>query len=117
VRTRRLIASLMLLRFAIDTGEPAWSSRAMETLVDAQLAISGGSVCDIFAGAIQVWERHNPPLTTTMVNFVNTITVLCFTRYRRSYRTCDLTFLVDRLADRPTHAGAYLAARALPPQH
>src|SRR4051812_34101356 len=32
---RRRIAGLLLLRFAVDTDEPVWSSKALEDLVEA----------------------------------------------------------------------------------
>ncbi|HVV18442.1 MAG TPA: hypothetical protein VHF06_03350 [Pseudonocardiaceae bacterium] len=115
--TRLRLAELMLSRFAVNTGEPVWSSKAMENLVDAQLAIPGGEVCDVFAAAMDLWARHRTPLTTTVANFVRAITVLCFTQYRSAYRRCDLTPLIERVRTQPTAPGAYLAANALPPHH
>lgn len=114
---RRRIAALLLLRFAIDTDEPVWSSKALEDLVEAQLSLPGGGVDDVFAAAIGIWARHDPPLSPAVVNFVRAITVLCFTQYRRSYQAGDFTGLIDEFGAHPSRAGAYLLAHALGPEH
>jgi hypothetical protein len=110
-------ARLLLLRFAVDTDEPVWSSKAMEDLVEAQLAVPAGGVCDILAGALDLWAQHDPELTATVGNFVKALAVLCFTQHRRSYQKCDFAGLLDRFAAHPSRAGAYLLAHTLPPEH
>ncbi|MEU0878221.1 hypothetical protein ABZ345_06450 [Lentzea sp. NPDC005914] len=115
--TRRRIAALMLLRFAIDTDEPVWSSKALEDLVSAQLSLPGGGVCDVFAAALDLWSHHDPELSPAVLNFARALALLCFTQFRRSYQTCDFTELLDQFAAHPSRAGAYLLAHALPPEH
>ncbi|MET9629932.1 hypothetical protein ABZX92_20950 [Lentzea sp. NPDC006480] len=115
--SRRRVAALLLLRFAVDTDEPVWSSKALEDLVSAQLALAGGGVCDVFGAALDLWAQHDPQLSPAVVNFVRALTVLCFTQNRRSYQACDFTGLLDEFTARPSRAGAYLLAHALPPEH
>ncbi|KJK42680.1 hypothetical protein UK23_36135 [Lentzea aerocolonigenes] len=114
---RRGVAALLLLRFAVDTDEPVWSSKALEDLVAAQLALPSGGVCDLFGAALDLWARHDPALSPAVVNFVRALTVLCFTQHRRSYQACDFTGLLAEFTARPSRAGAYLLAHALPPEH
>ncbi|HEX8866999.1 MAG TPA: hypothetical protein VF821_15175, partial [Lentzea sp.] len=115
--SRRRVAALMLLRFAVDTDEPVWSSKALEDLVSAQLAVPGGGVCDVFAAALEIWAQHDPQLSPAVQSFIKALAVLCFTQFRRSYQACDFTGLLDQFAAAPSRAGGFLLAHVLPPEH
>lgn len=105
---RRRAATAALLKFSVHTDAPAWSSALLEGLVVAQLSVPEGEVGDIFGAAFDLWEQHDPALSTPMANFVRALTVCCLTRHRSSFLRCDIAELIERVRVQPTTVAAYL---------
>jgi hypothetical protein len=105
---------LMLLKLAVDTGAPVWSSHVLEQMERDVLRVRGGEVDDLLRGLAAVLQQHRVPLTDTLANFIKDVVVLAWTQHRDSFDRRDGTWLVGDVRARPTAALAYLALLALP---
>ena len=91
---RMTVARLMLLRVAVETGNPQWSTGVLEDILAITAALPGGDVGDVLdALSTQLW-RH---------------------RYRTDHDRYDFALLTSRLVRSGAPALACLAALCLPP--
>jgi hypothetical protein len=106
------VARIIFLRFAVETRDPVWSSKALADALDAFLEIPGAQIDEALKALAYLWQ--NTPLTSTVANFAKAVALLCLTRYKASYRNADMAWLADAVVRDPIPPIAYLALRTLP---
>jgi hypothetical protein len=94
---------------------PAWSSAALEHVLDELLAPAGSQIADVFWGLWAALGQSSAPLSAPMANFLLDVVKYCFGRYRARYESEDFHWLALSMQQGCTEAQAYLAAFALPP--
>jgi len=115
-------ARLMLLKLALDSDDPRWSSDVLDRLVKAVMGTPDGSVGDLYRALFGVLGDYTPELTKPVAGLIKDLVVKCFTCHRGSYESVDWRqFAENQLAEivqgNPfTKAQLYLALQAIPPQ-
>lgn len=107
-------ARLMMLKFRVETGEPVWSSWALERALTITMSTAGGSPVDGAQCLVDLMVDYDPPLGPVLITFVRDFTVLYFTQYRTAYDSADWVRVVEAFRRGPTAAAAYLVALLLP---
>ncbi|HVJ83555.1 MAG TPA: hypothetical protein VNC50_20990 [Planctomycetia bacterium] len=103
--------------FQLETGDPKWSSYALDRFVEEAAAAPNGSVEDIYQGLDAALQANSVELTKPVAEFIKELVVGCFTRHRESYEAISWRDTVDSLDDQATAARLYLALLAIPARH
>ena len=112
----RVMASrLMLLSLYLDTDSPRWSSWVLDRLLESVMATPGGTIGDLLHALMDVLSDEGIVFTEYVANLIKTLVIKSFTKYRSSFNSADLRWMLDRTAICPTSAKAYLAILAIPP--
>ncbi len=106
---------LMLLCFFRETGEPAWSSWALERVLQAVTDTPGGAVSDLLSALYLILGERGIVLSETVKNLIRDVVVLSVSRSRGAYETGGFPELLRMTTENLTAAQAYLAFLAIPP--
>ncbi len=104
-RVDRLAASrLMLLKFKVDTPEPAWSSHALARYVRAVISVPGASLDDVFNPLFSLLGELGPELTPSVAHLVKDIVVYCFSACREEYESVNWRAIAQAMGPQSTRA-------------
>ena len=110
---RMTVARLMLLRVAVETGNPQWSTGVLEDILAITAALPGGDVGDALDALSTLLVEA--PLTQQLSDFLTEAVELWRHRYRTDHARYDFALLTSRLVRSGAPALACLAALCLPP--
>src|SRR5262245_42647939 len=94
---RRNELVLRLKEFELDTGDPKWSSYALDRFLEEFMAARGGSIRDLYQGLDAALKTYSVSLTNTVAALIKDLIIRCFTRYRQSYESVNWREVGDSL--------------------
>lgn len=104
------IAQRRLTEFKADSGDPRWSSFALESLFKE---LPGkNSVEVVFRSLSSI--LYSGPLTSELAAFIKDVVVTAFTKFRGSFDAANLEWIETKLIDDCPPAIAYFVAYSTP---